>query len=389
MNGILIVDKPAGWTSHDVVAKLRGALKTKRIGHGGTLDPMATGVLPVFVGGATRAAEFCENAEKEYIAGLRLGIVTDTQDITGRILEESGASASNEDLAIVLQSFLGAQKQTPPMYSAIKQNGKKLYELARRGVEVPRQARGIYVFAIELLSGGDENKANISNIADKEVRGDSGSSGSRRDNDDQNDFLLRVVCTKGTYIRTLCHDIGSALGCGGTMSSLRRTRAGAYTIEMSHTLETILSAASSGGIDGYGSVDGTGGIDGYGSVDGTGGIDGLGSVDCHGGIGGLGSAGDHGGIDGLGGIGGLGSADDHSGIGGLLLPVDSIFSEYPAVTLTADDTRRLKNGASSHPCKLPDGKYRFYGPDNEFLLLGSVANRQIKVIKRFFGYDRE
>ena len=284
MNGILIVDKPAGWTSHDVVAKLRGALKTKRIGHGGTLDPMATGVLPVFVGNATRAAEFCENAEKEYIAGLRLGVVTDTQDITGRILEESGATASAEALADALQNFIGALKQTPPMYSAIKQSGKKLYELARRGVEVPRQPRDIFVYAIELLGG------------------------------DGHEFLLRVVCSKGTYIRTLCHDVGAALGCGGTMSSLRRTRAGAYTIEMAQTLEAILATASSSGVDSPGGAD------------------------------------------------------------SLLLPVDSIFSEYPPVTLTADDTRILKNGAASLPCKLTDGKYRFYGPDNEFLLPGSVIN---------------
>ena len=325
MNGILIVDKPAGWTSHDVVAKLRGALKTKRIGHGGTLDPMATGVLPVFVGNATRAAEFCENAEKEYIAGLRLGVVTDTQDITGRILEESGATASAEALADALQNFIGALKQTPPMYSAIKQNGKKLYELARRGMEVPRQARDIYVYAIELLGGDGGNNENKNN---KEVKEDSGDS---RDNGDQNDFLLRIVCSKGTYIRTLCHDVGAALGCGGTMSSLRRTRAGAYTIEMAQTLEAILAAASSSSADGPSGIESSGGVD------------------------------------------------------SLLLPVDSIFSEYPPVTLTVDDTRKLKNGAASLPCKLTDGKYRFYGPDNEFLLPGSVINHEIKVIKRFFG----
>ena len=152
MNGIIIVDKPAGWTSHDVIAKLRGALKQKRIGHGGTLDPMATGVLPVFVGRATRAAEFCENAEKEYIAGLRLGIVTDTQDVTGNVLSEKEVTFSTDDIRAVLPSFMGALKQIPPMYSAIKKDGKKLYELARQGIEIPREARDIYISELELVS---------------------------------------------------------------------------------------------------------------------------------------------------------------------------------------------------------------------------------------------
>ena len=207
INGIIIIDKPAGWTSHDVIAKLRGALKQKRIGHGGTLDPMATGVLPVFIGRATRAAEFCENAEKEYLAGLQLGIVTDTQDITGNILNEKESTVTEEDLKKILPNFTGPQKQIPPMYSAIKKDGQKLYELARKGIEIPREPRDIYISELELI----------------------------------NTHTLRVVCSKGTYIRTLCHDIGSALGCGGTLSALRRTRAGVYTIDMSHTLDDVLS----------------------------------------------------------------------------------------------------------------------------------------------------
>ncbi|MCL2226135.1 MAG: tRNA pseudouridine(55) synthase TruB [Oscillospiraceae bacterium] len=218
MNGILIVDKPTDWTSHDVVSKLRSALKIKRIGHGGTLDPMATGVLPVFVGRATRAAEFCENAEKEYIAGLRLGIVTDTQDITGQTLSEGARNVAAEELSAALESFKGAQKQIPPMYSAIKRNGKKLYELARRGIEVERPARDVFISAIEMC----------------------GSSG--------NDYLLRVVCSKGTYIRTICHDIGAKLGTGAAMSSLRRTRAGAFKIEEARTLHDILGSIARGDI---------------------------------------------------------------------------------------------------------------------------------------------
>jgi len=217
MTGIIIVDKPAGWTSHDVVAKLRGALRIKRVGHGGTLDPMATGVLPVFVGRATRAASVCENAEKEYIAGLRLGVVTDTQDITGTVISQRDATVCREDLAAVLPEFLGAQTQTVPMYSAVKIGGKKLYEIARRGETVERPRREIFVPEIELLEGED--------------------------------FTLRVVCSKGTYIRTLCHDIGEKLGAGGCMSSLRRTRAGAFTIDMAHTLDEVLAAVSSGELD--------------------------------------------------------------------------------------------------------------------------------------------
>ena len=214
MNGIIIVDKPADWTSHDVVAKLRGVLKEKRIGHSGTLDPMATGVLPVFVGRATRAVEFCGNDEKEYVAGFRAGITTNTQDITGTTLRTCDRSVSADELMAVLPRFMGAQKQLPPMYSAIKISGKKLYELARKGLDVPRPEREIFISCIELLSGGG------------------------------NEFSLRVVCSKGTYIRTLCHDIGAALGCGGAMSSLRRTRAGAFNSDKAYQLSEVIDAVS-------------------------------------------------------------------------------------------------------------------------------------------------
>ena len=213
-NGILIVDKPAGWTSQDVVAKLRGVFHEKRIGHGGTLDPMATGVLPVFVGRATRAVEFFEHADKTYLAALRPGIVTDTQDSTGTVLERREAQVTEQQLAAVLPQFLGPQEQLPPMYSAIKIGGKKLYELARAGKEVERRPRGITIFSLDLCGREGE------------------------------DFLLRVHCSKGTYVRTLCHDIGAALGCGACMSALRRVQAGAYEIAQAVPLEEIVNAAA-------------------------------------------------------------------------------------------------------------------------------------------------
>lgn len=209
-DGILIVDKPAGWTSMDVCAKLRGILHTKKVGHAGTLDPMATGVLPVFAGSATRAVSFAENGEKEYVAGLRLGLVTDTQDTEGRTLARQDAAFTDAQVEAVLPRFTGEIRQVPPMYSAIKIHGQKLYDLARRGMEIERPARAVTIYALELL----------------EQTGPA-------------DFTLRVRCSKGTYVRTLCHDIGAALGCGGCMSSLRRTCAAGFTLEESHTLEEI------------------------------------------------------------------------------------------------------------------------------------------------------
>ena len=178
-DGILIIDKPAGWTSMDVCAKLRGIYKEKRVGHAGTLDPMATGVLPVFIGKATKAVSFAEDGEKEYIAGLKLGLVTNTQDTTGETLSESPVTVTEGELRAVLPRFMGEQLQLPPMFSAIKKDGKKLYELARKGQEVERKRRAITIFALEVLEKQDEST-----------------------------YLIRVRCSKGTYVRTLCHDIG-------------------------------------------------------------------------------------------------------------------------------------------------------------------------------------
>lgn len=209
-NGIIIIDKPAGWTSMDVCAKLRGILKTKKIGHASTLDPMATGVLPVFVGQATRAVSFAEGGEKEYVAGLRLGLTTNTQDTEGETLTQSPVTVGREELEAVLPRFTGEISQIPPMFSAIKINGQKLYDLARQGKEVERKARAVTIFALEVVEQVSET-----------------------------DYILRIRCSKGTYVRTLCHDIGQALGCGGCMFSLRRTMAAGFTLDESVTLEQM------------------------------------------------------------------------------------------------------------------------------------------------------
>ena len=209
MNGIILVDKPQDWTSHDVVGKLRGILHERRIGHSGTLDPMATGLLVVFVGRATRAVEFAEAHSKEYVAGLRLGIATDTQDVTGNVLCETEHNIGENDLKSVLFEFQGEIQQLPPMYSAIKVGGKKLYELARKGETVERKPRTVNISKLELV--GTEN----------------------------DDYILDVCCSKGTYVRTLCNDIGEKLGCGACMSSLRRIKAGNFSISDAHTLTEI------------------------------------------------------------------------------------------------------------------------------------------------------
>ncbi len=209
MNGILLVDKPADWTSHDVVAKLRGVLGERRMGHSGTLDPMATGLLVVFAGRATRAVSFSENHSKCYEAHLRLGLTTDTQDTTGTVRSRSDRHVTRAELEAVLPQFRGDILQVPPMYSALKVDGKKLYEIARRGGEVARPARPITIEELTVL--GETN----------------------------GDYVLRVRCSKGTYIRTLCHDIGTALGCGGVMSALRRTAVGGYRVEDAHTMNEL------------------------------------------------------------------------------------------------------------------------------------------------------
>ena len=216
MNGIVIVDKPQGWTSQDVTARLRRVFHTRRIGHGGTLDPMATGVLPVFVGRGTRGVEFFEHAEKTYETVLRLGITTDTEDVWGETRQERPVDFTAEKLEEVLEAFRGEILQVPPMYSALKVGGQKLCDLARKGKEVERQPRPITIHELTLL----------------EVT--------------ENTLHLRVRCSKGTYIRTLCKDIGQALGCGGCMAQLRRVTAGEYTIAEAVPLQVLLETEDPG-----------------------------------------------------------------------------------------------------------------------------------------------
>ena len=286
-DGIVIIDKPAGWTSMDVCAKLRGILKTKKIGHAGTLDPMATGVLPVFVGRATRAVSFAEGGEKEYVAGLRLGLTTNTQDTEGETLTQSPVTVGREELEAVLPRFTGEISQIPPMFSAIKINGQKLYDLARQGKEVERKARTVTIFALEVVEQVSET-----------------------------DYILRIRCSKGTYVRTLCHDIGQALGCGGCMFSLRRTMAAGFTLDESVTLEQMQEGGEA-----------------------------------------------------------------------LLRPTDSLFRDRPDYRLkTEKQEERCRNGNPFFIQEnLPEGEYRIYGREGEFLCLSRLQGDTMTSLKNFFG----
>ena len=284
MNGIVIIDKPQGWTSQDVTARLRRVFNTRRIGHGGTLDPMATGVLPVFVGRATRGVEFFEHAEKTYEATLLLGTTTDTEDTSGTILEQKEVNLTQEEFLNILPRFRGEILQIPPMYSALKVNGQKLVDLARKGKTVERQPRPITVFELTCLEFS------------------------------RNTARLRVRCSKGTYIRTLCKDIGDALGCGGCMAQLRRVQAGEYTIQEAVPLTELL--------------------------------------ECE---------------------------DPQA----YLRQVDTMFRNYPQITLTPNQEKRCRCG-NAFSVKLEDGTYRAYGADGTFLMLAKVENGVMSTIKSFF-----
>ena len=217
MQGILIVDKPTDWTSFDVIAKLRGILGTRKLGHSGTLDPMATGVLPVFCGGASKAVDLQLDHTKAYRATLKLGVRTDTGDVTGTVLETAPVTAGEKELLEVLPRFVGPRMQTPPMYSAVKINGRPLYKLARQGMEVERKARPIEILSIQYEGSPAENE-----------------------------YTLTVKCSKGTYIRVLLEEIAEAMGQKGTMSALRRVAAGVYTEADAHSLEEIQAAKNAG-----------------------------------------------------------------------------------------------------------------------------------------------
>lgn len=220
ISGILIMNKPSGFTSHDVVGKLRGILHTRKIGHGGTLDPMATGVLPIFIGGATKGADYSAAQDKEYIAGFTLGLCTDTQDTSGKTLQTSDTTVTLPTVKQVLSNFQGPQDQLPPMYSAIKIDGQKLYNLARKGKEVERPTRPIIIHEIELLSFDPSTQKGT----------------------------FRVVASKGTYVRTIVNDLGQRLGTFATMHSLVRTRSGRYTLPNAHDFSNVEHAMASGTI---------------------------------------------------------------------------------------------------------------------------------------------
>lgn len=286
-NGIILVDKPADWTSHDVVAKLRGILHERRVGHSGTLDPMATGLLTVFVGRATRAVQFAETHNKHYVASLRCGYSTDTQDTSGRVTAQTGISPTEAELTDVLPEFMGEISQIPPMYSAIKVSGKKLYELARKGETVERKPRMVNISELSLVGH------------------------------DGDDFVLSVSCSKGTYIRTLCNDIGERLGCLACMSALRRTNAGPYDVRDAHTLSEIAENPER-----------------------------------------------------------------------YIIPVDSLFSEHPAIELSAAQTAKLKFGNILN-VSAKNGTYRVYGENGDFLVLANVSAGKLKTIKSFFEVDND
>ena len=220
MQGILIVDKPMDWTSFDVIAKMRGILGTRKLGHSGTLDPMATGVLPVFCGGASKAVDLQLDHTKAYRATLKLGEKTETGDVTGTVLETAPVTVGEAEVKAILPQFVGKQMQTPPMYSAVKINGQPLYKMARQGIEVERKARPIEILSIEYNGSPAENE-----------------------------YQLTVRCSKGTYIRVLLEDIAEALGQKGTMSALRRIAAGVYTEADAHTIEEIQAAKDAGTLE--------------------------------------------------------------------------------------------------------------------------------------------
>ena len=290
LNGILLMNKPQGFTSHDVVAKLRGILHTRRIGHGGTLDPMATGVLPVFVGGATKAADFAAAQDKEYVAGFTLGYCTDTQDVTGEMLQTSERYAAEYAVKQMVRRFIGPQQQVPPMYSAVKVGGQPLYKLAREGVTVERKARPIEIYSIPY--GGSPA---------------------------ENEFVLDVRCSKGTYIRTLLEDIAAAMGQKGTMSALRRTSAGVYTEADAHTLEEILAAKEQG----------------------------------------------------------------PDALQALMLPVESVFESLPLLVVEPWVEQHLYNGFPTSRYPVADGRYRARNAAGQFLGLANIVQGVLRVEKLF------
>ena len=296
LSGVILVNKHKGVTSHDIVFKIRRLFGTKKVGHTGTLDPLATGVLPVLVGRAAKAAEYLLSENKRYVANLRLGITTDTEDITGEILTKSDTLPTKNEFFEACSHFKGSLKQVPPMYSALKVNGQKLVDLARQGIEVERQARDIFV----------------SSIVPKVIDEGAGL------------YELDVACSKGTYIRTLCADIGAHLGCGATMTELTRVKSGSFSIENAYTIAEL-------------------------------------------------------------------EAIEPQNRPGLLMPVESLFEEAPAVTLPEFFTRLCKSGCEIYQKKIGtnfnDGEFVRICDKNGFFALGQVKSypdgSAIKAIKLF------
>lgn len=300
MNGIIIIDKPADFTSFDVVAVVRGCMREKKTGHSGTLDPMATGVLPVLLGSATKVQDLLPDTDKEYEAEFRLGMTTDTLDIWGRVLSETVSDISEDEIKALLPKFTGEIMQTPPMYSAVFKDGVRLYELARKGIEVEREARAVNIPELSLVEFDREAQ-----------RG-----------------RLRISCSKGTYIRVICDDIGKALGCGCIMTSLVRTRACGFTLDDAVSLDTVRALAPEG----------------------------------------------------------------PSRLQEFVRPVDSVFSGYPLVRLSEKQSVRFRNGAPLMLSRLKDitapedgALYRVYAQNGDFLGLGiiSTEKEELSVKKRF------
>ncbi len=299
MNGVIVLDKPSGFTSFDAVAVARGLTKEKKTGHTGTLDPMATGVLPLLLGRAAKASSLLPDTEKEYVAGFRLGQRFDTGDITGSLVEENHKTVSPQALEQALAGFRGAIEQVPPMYSAVSVQGQRLYQLARKGIEVDRPARAVFIHSLTLEHYDPASREGV----------------------------LRAACSKGTYIRTLIEDVARAAGSCGTMTSLRRTRACGFGLEEAVSLDHLRELAAKGAL------------------------------------------------------------------GTVLLPVETLFREYPQVQVSGPQAVRFANGGALDMKRLhlpritlPEGQpLRLYGPDGVFLGLAAVDGEagQLKFLKRF------
>ncbi|MBO4395617.1 MAG: tRNA pseudouridine(55) synthase TruB [Eubacterium sp.] len=327
MDGIIIVNKEAGYTSHDVVAKLRGILHQKKIGHTGTLDPDATGVLPICIGRATKVCDVLTDRDKTYLAEVVLGITTDTLDISGNILSRSDVHVKKDDLLAVLSHFEGEITQIPPMYSAVKVNGKKLYEYAREGQSVERKPRYVTIYELEPVeeklfpydqkkSGSDDgilNGSDSSTLVEKLPS-----------------FKIRVKCSKGTYIRTLCDDIGRELGCGAVMKSLVRMAAGRFEINNALTISEIEESLKRFDVE------------------------------------------------------------NEESLPDFLIPLDSVFDEYHSLTVPSDQMKLLENGNPIFIRPVPEGisfgdTVRVYGANGEFYALYRLDERKKRfVVVKYF-----